>query len=256
MSVSIILGVVDCWVAGTSHRDTLFSMSVWKLRDGGTSGYVGLGYSLTYYRKMGGEHGAEIWYWFTPFTVYHTTQRTGIRWLFASDSKEPSYQGRTLSQWIGVYFSGYSGDSPHATLEEDEAAERAIKEMGTNTFPTLMAWLSEDKPSINKRSTVLQVFQILGEEGRPAAPALIELTKNKDKEIRNYALDCLLAIKPKREVLVPALVPLVHDPDRNISLTAAENLADLDEDAAKKAGVFDVFPQFNSLFETNNIENR
>jgi hypothetical protein len=256
MSVSIILGIVDCWIAGTSHRDTLFSKSVWKLSDGGTSGYIGLGYSLTYYRKMDGEQGSEIWYWFTPFTVYHTTQRTGIRWLFASDTKEPSYQGRTLSQWVSIYFSGYSGDSPHATLKEDDAAERAIKEMGTNTFPTLITWLSEDKPSINKRSTALQVFQILGEEGQPAAPILIELFKNKDKEVRSYALDCLLAIKPSKEVLVSALVPLVHDPDKSIRFTAAENLVDLDNDAAKRAGVFDAFPQFNSLLETNNIEKR
>jgi hypothetical protein len=256
MIVSIIFGITDCWVAGTSHRNTLFSVPVWKLSDGGTSGYVGLGYSLTYYRKMGGEHGSEIWYWFTPFTVYHTSERTGVRWLFASDPKEPTYQGRTLSQWISVYFSGYSGDSPHATSEEDEAAEQAIRAMGTNTFPTLIAWLSEDKPSINKRTTALQVFQILGADGRPASPALVQLTKSKDKEIRYDALDCLLAIKPEKEILLPALVPLIHDPDKNIGFVAAENLVDLDTDAAEKAGVFDVFPQFNSLLETNNIENK
>jgi hypothetical protein len=256
MGVSTILGIADCWIAGTSHRGTAFSVPVWKLSDGGTSGYIGFGYSLTYYRKMGGEHGSEIWYWFTPFSVYHTTERTGIRWLFASGTKEPTYQGRTLSQWISVYFSGYSGDSPHATLEEGEAAEQAIRAMGTNTFSTLIAWLSEDRPSIGKRSTALQVFQILGEQGKPAAPVLIELTKNPDKEIRYYALDCLLAVKPEKEVLAPTLVPLVHDPDKNIGFIAAENLVDLDVDAAEKAGVFDVFPQFNSLLETNKIENK
>jgi len=256
IALSIILGMIDCWVAGTSHRSTLFSVPVWKLGDGGTTGYVGFGYSLTYYRKMSGEHGSEIWYWFTPFTVYDTSERTGVRWLFASGPKEPAYQGRTLSQWISVYFSGYSGYSPHATLEEENAAEQAIRTMGTNTFPVLIKWLSEDRPNINQRSTVLQVFQILGEEGRPAAAALVELTKSTDKEIRYSALDCLLAIKPEKEILMPVLVPLIHDPDKNIRFVAAENLVDLDVDAAKKAGVFDVFPQFNSLLETNNIENK
>jgi len=79
---------------------------------------------------------------------------------------------------------------------------------------------------------------------RPAAPALVQLTRNRDKEIRNYALDCLLAIKPEKEVFTPALVTLLHDPDKNISYRAAESLLGLDADAAEKAGVFTLFPQF------------
>ena len=241
--ISIFLGITDCWVAGTARRDTLFSKTVWAVSDGGTRGYVGFGYSLTYYRKMEGEHGPEIWFWFTPFTIYWTSEGKGIRWLFESESKEPTYQGRNLSQWISIYFSGYSGYSPHATLEEENASEQAIRTMGTNTFPTLITWLTDEPSRINVRSTALTVFQILGEEGRPAAPALIELTKNKNEEIRMYALDSLKAIKPEKEIFTPALVTLIHDPDKNLSYEAAETLLEIDPDAADKAGVFNLFPQ-------------
>jgi hypothetical protein len=195
---------------------------------------------------MGGEHGPEIWYWFTPFTVYRTTERTGIRWLISPSSarKEPRYQGRTLSQWISIWFSGYSGYSPHATNEEMDASEKAIRAMGTNCIPTLITWLSEDRPGINQRSTVLSVFQILGEQARPAAPALVQLTKHKDREIRWYAFECLRVIKPEKALFVPVLAQLIHDPDKSMSYSAAESLVQLDSEAAEKAGVFTLFPQF------------
>jgi hypothetical protein len=83
MYVSIILGLCDSWIASTSHRDTFFSKERWELRDGGTRGYVGFGYSLTYYREMGGEHGPEIWFWFTPFRIYWTSKRIGASWIWS-----------------------------------------------------------------------------------------------------------------------------------------------------------------------------
>lgn len=82
MCLSIILAMVDSWAEGTDRRDPLFSYRVYKLKDGGTGGSVGLGYSLTYYRAMGGAHGPEVWFWFTPFTVSWTTEHVGLRWLW------------------------------------------------------------------------------------------------------------------------------------------------------------------------------
>jgi HEAT repeat protein len=176
-------------------------------------------------------------------------------WLIRSKLKEPIYQNRTLSEWVSVYFSGYSGYSPHATLQEETDAEQAIRAMGTNTIPVLLQWLSKNPPTINQRSTALQVFQILGNEGQAAVPALIELTKSNDKDIRYYALDCLLAVKPEDKILISALIPMVHDPDKNIKFVAAEKLVDLDANAAEKAGVFVDFPQLKTLLETNDIKN-
>ena|SRR5208283_718204 len=82
MYVSIILAICDSWIAGTDRRAPLFSHTTWGMSDGGTRVSVGFGYSLTYHRTMGGEHGPEVWFWFSPFTVRYTSQHIGLRWVW------------------------------------------------------------------------------------------------------------------------------------------------------------------------------
>jgi hypothetical protein len=241
--VSIILGLSDCWVAGTARRDTVFSKTVWATRDGGTRGYLGLGYSLTYYRAMSGEHGPEIWFWFTPFRMYWTTERHGFSWLLHSWPRQPSYKGRTLDDWTDVWYRGYSGES-FATREEQADAETAIRAMGTNCIPSLLACLSDEDPDLNQRSSVVSTFQILGELGRPAAPSLFQLATNGPKDLRYHAFLCLEAVKPEKDFFVRALVTLINDPNKHISFLAAEALLKTDSAAAEKVGVLDRFPQF------------
>jgi HEAT repeat protein len=114
--------------------------------------------------------------------------------------------------------------------------------MGTNCIPPLLAWLSDEAPGLNQRGSVQSTFQILGERASPAAPVLVQLTTNKNKELRRYAFQCLKAVKPEKAILVPALVTLLEDPDRNIGYSAAENLVEVDPDTAEKAGVVEKFP--------------
>jgi hypothetical protein len=82
MYISLILAMCDCWAAGTERRTPIFSSTIWGMSDGGTRGYVGFGYFLTYYRRMGGVQGPEVWFWFTPFTVSATTEHVGLHWLW------------------------------------------------------------------------------------------------------------------------------------------------------------------------------
>lgn len=82
--VSMILAICDSWAAGTERREPLFSKVTWGMSDGGTRGCFGFGYSLTYHRKMGGEHGPEVWFWFSPFTVRWTSEHVGLRWIWQS----------------------------------------------------------------------------------------------------------------------------------------------------------------------------
>lgn len=191
--VSIILAICDSWWA-TGHTNTLFSKTTWATSDGGTRGYVGFGYSLTYYRSMGGRHGPEIWFWFTPFRLYWTTEGHGVSCLFNLGPKEPKYQGRTLSRWINIWYRGYSGET-FATQEEQRDAETAIRAMGTNCIPPLLALLSDPDPGLNQRSSVLTTFQILGPLARPAAPALLKLTMSRDGELVYYASECLKSVE-------------------------------------------------------------
>jgi hypothetical protein len=123
-------------------------------------------------------------------------------------------------------------------------AETAIRAMGTNCILSLLAWLSDEAPDLNQRSSVVSTFQILGELARPATPALVQLTANGPKDLRYHAFQCLKAVKPEKEILVPALVTLVNDLDKDISLWAAEALLEVDPSIAEKAGVLDKFPQF------------
>ncbi|HTI99763.1 MAG TPA: hypothetical protein VL527_12850 [Dongiaceae bacterium] len=85
MYLSVILAICDSWAAGTDRRDTLFSQTVWAMSDGGTRGYNGFGYCLTYHRRLGGEFGPEVWFWFTPFRLYYTSSRVGASWVWTPD---------------------------------------------------------------------------------------------------------------------------------------------------------------------------
>lgn len=85
MYLAVTLAICDSWAAGTDRRDTLFSQAVWATSDGGTRGYNGFGYCLTYHRRLGGEFGPEIWFWFTPFRLYYTSTRVGACWLWTPD---------------------------------------------------------------------------------------------------------------------------------------------------------------------------
>ncbi len=131
--------------------------------------------------------------------------------LHHSGPKEPTYQGRTLDEWISVFYSGYSGNSTHRTPEEKEASEAAIRAMGTNSIPFLVTWLQRDDS--NWRSSASEVFGILGEIGRPAAPALAQLTTNGNSLTRLKALLCLGKNKARRnQFMSSVLVQSVRDP--------------------------------------------
>jgi hypothetical protein len=54
--------------------------------DGGTRGYTGFGYFLTYYRRMDATLcGPSVWFWFTPFTVSMARGSFEVRWLWRQD---------------------------------------------------------------------------------------------------------------------------------------------------------------------------
>ncbi len=80
--LSVIFAMCDSWWA-SEHLNTLFSTTTWATRDGGTRGYVGLGYCLTYYRSLSGERGPAVWFWFTPFVIDTAHRGVQVRWLWS-----------------------------------------------------------------------------------------------------------------------------------------------------------------------------
>jgi hypothetical protein len=205
---------------------------------------------------MNGEYGPEIHYWFLPFSVYHTNKRCGLNWLISRGPREPVYQGRRLSQWIDVFFRGFSGKSNNPNREESDAVEAAIRAIGTNAIPEFLFWLSDGAPGANRRGNAELGFKFLGEVGRPATGELIKLTKNSDADIRLRALMCLVDIKAESEFLVQTLKSLTNDPCPPLRDIAFEKLMELNELAVKANGPSNSLSEFNDYTQTNNTINK
>jgi hypothetical protein len=127
-----------------------------------------------------------------------------LTWLVISalPPKEPSYKGRTLSQWLLPYSIDMGRDSiedPERVRLRAEATE-AMHAIGTNAIPTLLTWLqSKDSPesllklkmlSFLRRHHLIRIhhldpyykgimakygFALLGNDARTAVPALVQI---------------------------------------------------------------------------------
>jgi RNA polymerase sigma factor (sigma-70 family) len=93
--------------------------------------------------------------------------------------KEPSYQGRLLSEWLADVDFGQPPDQKRA-----KAAE-AIRKMGAKTLPFLLADLGDarykrysrkqDKRTSDRNSQATWAFDALGSIGKPAIPELTRI---------------------------------------------------------------------------------
>ena len=78
--LSVFLAICDCVVA--SRGDTIFSKRTWAMTDGGTCGYVGFGYSLTYYRPLDASLcGPVVRFWHLPFEISFARSEPEILWV-------------------------------------------------------------------------------------------------------------------------------------------------------------------------------
>ena len=149
-------------------------------------------------------------------------------WMTVSPGRpggEPYYQGHSLSYWLRV---------------KDRREEvRAIRAMGTNAIPIAIRWMSKGWKSNGyqrfppegqiEMGEGEEVLHCMGEEARPAIPALIGLTKHKDNKVRSSALTMLLNdLYPGDAIMRPVLIRLTNDPFPGIRYDAGVALADID----------------------------
>ncbi len=191
--------------------------------------------------------------------------------IYFATPKEPSYQGRTLTQWFWK-FNRLRGDvaaydttlPPH--LEEFKSSERAIRAIGTNAIPTLLAWVRDAKSTpirerlnlLLERQTLIrfrfrlpveklwmaeECFDLLGTNALPAVPALVQLLQSPKMYQRQNAIDALSNITHDRTVMLPLLLPLLHSSDEDVRFRAAFCLREKFPDEAEKAGVYEMFPR-------------
>lgn len=127
-----------------------------------------------------------------------------LMWV-ADYSGEPSFEGRTLSEWCAL------------PIRDASNPARAVRTIGTNGIPFFLAWLEEtdswsdlQKRKLNGMQSLIQWsahhavvkqlnavngFFFLGEQGAPALPELVRGLKTGKPGAGLYA-HCLVAIGP------------------------------------------------------------
>ena len=141
--------------------------------------------------------------------------------VYLASPREPTYQGKTLSEWIAPFCKqtakGLDAPGGPQHFEELQPSRRAVKEIGTNAIPFLNARLNhreselhrtarrllEKQPFAALRLTDPYVSKIrairalasLGEEVRPALPIL--KAQLADATLSEHALYALLAMGPE-----------------------------------------------------------
>jgi hypothetical protein len=153
---------------------------------------------------------------------------SGIVWELLRP-KEPVYQGRTLSGWLEVYGTRPNPDSP-----EWHEANEAVRQIGTNGIPTLLAMLHRSDSAPWKRKFLdlaykqhlikfnhiiawrqnwcaAKAFGALGSNASGAVPELIKLYEHPvSSPSQRYTAMALDLIGPAAKLAVPSLVQSVN----------------------------------------------
>jgi hypothetical protein len=154
--------------------------------------------------------------------------------VFYFSTREPSYRRKNLTEWVIQYHTN------RWPLDKEAAA--AIQHFGANAIPVLLeemtrtgspvkmkllalapkqlrAWFH--LPTTNEydqqvdahRSAGASAFKALGEQARPAVPALIALLDSKQKRVRYLAVFSLRTLGPVARDALPQLLKCLNDPE-------------------------------------------
>ena len=159
----------------------------------------------------------------------------GFAWLVLRPH-EVCFEGKPVSRiLLEVYFNGgywYGRQPGPANSASRFQAERAVRALGTNLLPLLIRWAGthdsgfrevvgnmawDDSfdylhlpPQAGKHEVAAWAFGLLGDQARPAVPALVQLLQDREAAVRASAAECLGAIGPAAAPAVPALVRLLE----------------------------------------------
>ena len=134
--------------------------------------------------------------------------------------REPVYQGKRLSSWLEAYkLHGVAGVETWQVREEQQKADEAVRQAGTNALPTLLRMLRAKDSALKVKLMDLAArqhfirikytpaeelnyracwaFGVLRGKARSAIPALMEIAnKNISRDSQYYAIAALASIGP------------------------------------------------------------
>ncbi len=167
---------------------------------------------------------------------------------------EPVYQHKRLSEWLRLYektWAEQQGDSDK-TLQ----AAKAVRQIGADALPQLIAWMRYDSPSLFKKLSALgrklpgvfhanapidalvpdptvrhqlakTGFRLLGPASSPALSEFLITLTNLSAPFRQNASDAISNLGPNAGPAIPALLACLQETNEAIAVAAAEALGRL-----------------------------
>jgi HEAT repeat protein len=222
--------------------------------------------TLSAIKQAAGDSNPKVARYARDFLTKNYQQDHPDKLVFAN---EPSYEGKSLSEWLDKYDS-VAGDYPKSVKD-------ALRQIGTNGIPTLLEQLVYVRPPFGARAYDVNINAVkgliaLGESSIPALPELriimqgtnedfalyammsacgtgsnaipmlVNGLTNQFANVRNEAANDLTSdlgkkFPEQRKLAVPFLVKLLADPDSDVRATATNALQEIDPQAAPKAGI-------------------
>jgi hypothetical protein len=162
--------------------------------------------------------------------------------------REPLHQGKRLSIWLNAYkLHGVAGVETWQVRVEQQAADEAVRQMGTNALRSLLRMLRANDSALKvkcmelaKRQHFIGIkytpaeelnyracsgFGVLGAKAQGAVPALIEIAnRNLSRASRWYAIQALVLVGPPAQEAIPLLSGWATNADRSVRTYAINAL--------------------------------
>ena len=121
--------------------------------------------------------------------------------LFWPREHEPSYQGRTLSEWLTVYEDNRVGPLVKRHPELSKQAKDAVHHIGTNALPLLVEWLDYEPEKWR--------YKVADVGARFGGNRLWRIVAGKRMVRSGYALNAFEILGPEAAQVIPALTNLL-----------------------------------------------
>jgi HEAT repeat protein len=170
----------------------------------------------------------------------------GLIYRELTRTREPIVDGKPLDFWLDQYRDCITGGGEDRVSKQAKA-EEAIRHLGTNAIPQLLAMLRERdvglgdkllellqkqsliriryKPAWVRNNEAADGFEILGADAREAVPALIEIYERPQSPSSQVSAAAALAgIGPAASAAVPVLLRGTTNSDHSVRLFAIATL--------------------------------